>query len=212
MLVMKAQLAHELSREQRAQKKNEAQRALEAVWTLFSDFEYLANIQINLNEQFTRAANEGHADFEPWQKVLGIIHSDYQQAIVSVSQISFLIDAKKAPLLSEVKYVQSRVLNLSEAVVAYNSLRSDLLSYMEQKQSKGEVIEGNLVQAGFDPKDEFIISAKAGAAQSVLGTILEFLETDVDVCWKVMISLKQAAEDYFGDDFPSFKMERAGKC
>jgi len=201
--------ALELQRAEKLELKNAAQRAYEAFHKLHNAYETAANLQRQITEMFDTAAADGGADMEPWAKVKELIGSNFQEGVIEPSETSFLISARESELLNDVHLSQKRIWNISASAQKYNELRSQLVTLLEKHHITAEVIDGHTISAEISGQEGVIANVWENRLQNLLGQIIEYLDTDTPEAWETLGRFKEAAEKYFGEDFPEFRLEKA---
>ena len=190
-----------------ALEQQSAERAYATFFKLFEAHNSAANLKRQIEEMFDSAAERGAADMEPWAKVMELVGAPDEIGKIEPSETSFLIAEKKAVLLNEVHLIQRRIANIMASAEKYSEVRAELHAFLMANMSHGELAEGTQLSAAFEGTAALHAGMLEVRANSLLGQIMDFLETDVKKSWQVASEFKDAASERFGDKFPEFKID-----
>ena len=158
---------------------------------------------------FDNANKTGGSDLEPWAKVMELVGADNVAQTIAPNETAFLIGAGRATLLNDVHLIDRRLMNIEAVSIKYNELRAEFMIFAEANSIKTQLSEGTRIATELEGTAAKMAEAREMRLNNLLGQLMEFLEQDVDKAWSLIEQFHFAATDFFGIEYPKFKLEKA---
>jgi|GEM_PF-2565573 len=183
-----------------------ADRAYVVIWKMLDAYNAAEDLQRHINEAYDNADRSGRHDIEPWAKVVPLVGNDFAPKDIDPSETSFLIDVKQAALMNEVHLVQRRLASILVSSREYGRRRGEMHEFLMAKIEGKGIVDGSSFAAEVSSDIKFEIETREGILNNLLGQIMQRLHEDLPHTWDVIGQFQKAAQERFGNKFPSFEM------
>jgi hypothetical protein len=202
-------LAQLIERRRRATERRQegGANAFTGFWKIKSAAEMLVNLQLEIEQAFSTAEENGLEGAEPCQIVRGLVGAPIVLDFLEAKELMFLHKEKRSNLIAEADVIVHRARNIDASMRKYTELRESMQAFLENHaDGVGDAI-GSVGDFALSGKNARIAKLKVQSLNQILEQIRKLLERDAAEAKHVTEEYLDIAKKHFGANFPAFQFD-----